>query len=172
MNEPTGNSCVAYLENHPYKTGQFYLQVQFVLSCQAPKYLQLQRYLPEAGLQVNLLPDGTLTHGLIESLPELQGIPRKTAVMLVDNMRPTIQRNLKQVEQVGQQQLPDLLKQALNNVDMEHSAEISRLEQLQKRNPNIRQQEIDSLHDKQKQLRQHLEQAKLRVDSIRVIFCG
>ena len=172
LNESLGNSCVAYLENHGYKTGQFYLQVQFVLSCQAPKYLQLQRYLPTAGLRLSALPDGSLQQGELGTIDVLQNIDKKTAILLVDNMRAPIQKTLKQVEQVGQQQLPQLLKRGLEKVDQEYDAEIRRLKELKKRNPNIRQQEIDSLQLKQQQLRQHIEQAKLRVDSIRVIFCG
>jgi ATP-dependent helicase HepA len=172
LNESTGNSCVAYLEKHAYKTGQFYLQVQFTLSCQAPKHLQLQRYLPTAGLRLSALPDGTLKQGVIDRMDALQDIEKKTAVLLINNMRAPIQKTLKQVEQAGQNQLPELLKRALEKVDQEHDAEIRRLKELKKRNPNIRQQEIDSLQRKQQQLRLHIEQAKLRVDSIRVIFCG
>ncbi|MBL4583668.1 MAG: RNA polymerase-associated protein RapA [Pseudomonadales bacterium] len=172
LNEPLGNSCVAYLENHRYKTGQFYLQAQFTVSCQAPRQLQLQRYLSSAGLYISCLPDGTLGRGIIESLGELQNIDKKTAVLLIENMRAGIQQKLQQVELAGQAELPQLLEKALHNVDQEHNTEIRRLQELKKRNPNIRQQEIDSLHEKQRQLRQHIEQAKLRVDSIRVIFCG
>ncbi|MBV1916219.1 MAG: RNA polymerase-associated protein RapA [Pseudomonadales bacterium] len=172
LNESLGNSCVAYLDKHSYKTGQFFLQVQFVLSCQAPKSLQLQRYLPAASLYLTAMPDGTQKGGAIAALNELQDIDKKTAVMLVNNMRNPIEGTLKQIEETGQSYLPKLLERALEKVDQEYAGEISRLEQLKRRNPNIRQQEIDSLHDKQKQLTQHIQQAKLRSDSIRVVFCG
>ena len=172
LNEPLGNSCVAYLDKHAYKTGQFFLQVQFVLSCQAPKSLQLQRYLPAASLYLTAMPDGTQKGGAIAELQGLQDIDKKTAVMLVNNMRDPVQKTLKQVEETGQGYLPKLVERALEKVDQEHVGEISRLEVLKQRNPNIRQQEIDSLRSQQKQLTQYIQQAKLRMDSVRVVFCG
>ncbi|MDO6806254.1 hypothetical protein Q4595_27610, partial [Wenyingzhuangia sp. 1_MG-2023] len=43
---PIGNASVGYVEHHDSKTGDCYIQLQFVASCPAPKHLQIERYLP------------------------------------------------------------------------------------------------------------------------------
>ena len=54
----------------------------------------------------------------------------------------------------------------------ELNGEISRLQELQKTNRNIRDSEIVLLQQKKEALQQAISQANYKMDNIRIVFCG
>ena len=54
----------------------------------------------------------------------------------------------------------------------ELDGEISRLQELQKTNRNIRDSEIDLLKQKKVALEKAISQASYKMDNIRIVFCG
>lgn len=167
-----GNCCVAYLPRHEHKPGDFYLQIQFLLSCQAPGHLQLQRYLPEASLYVTRLPTGKLRKGQVDFPVPVEELEKTAAALLLRNLRKPLQAAVQQVEAATGQLVPQQVEQAMADMRLELDAEVERLQSIRRYNPLVREDEIKALLDKKSALTHHLQQAQLRIDSIRVIFCA
>ena len=54
LTDVLGKSSVAFIKSRELPTGAYYLQASFVLSAQAPKALQLTRYLPPTPISVTI----------------------------------------------------------------------------------------------------------------------
>jgi len=95
-------------------------------------------------------------------------IPRATAQELIRHARGQITGLIEQAEQaiIEPQQL--ICQQALAAMNAELEAEQQRLQALAEKNPNIRQQEMDFLAQRQAQLADSIQSAELRLDAVRV----
>ncbi|NOY62529.1 MAG: RNA polymerase-associated protein RapA [Gammaproteobacteria bacterium] len=153
------------------------LEAIFMIECAAPKGLQLQRYLPPAILRVvvdeqaHLLNDAP-SHDEINRaamISETNANSSSVRQIIIDN-RKKITRMVKSAEFSAQQQLPQLQHHATKLMLEKLSAEIKRLTLLKRVNPNIRAEEIDYLKDKTRTLHQHIQQAKIKLDAVRIIL--
>lgn len=172
LNEELGNSCLAYLPKHEHKTGDFYLQMQFALSCQAPANLQLQRYLPAAALHITRMPTGKLRKGQVTLPCAPHEVHRTDAALLVRTRLQPLQSAVKQIENAAQGLVPEILDKATLEMHTELNGEIDRLVALKKHNPNVREDEINALISKKQALGRYIGEAQLHTDCIRVVFCG
>ncbi len=172
LSEEHGNSNVAYVENHQFSTGDFYFQAQYTLDCQAPKSLQIQRYLPAEGLHIAVDPAGNIEFAEPDYLDFPEDLKRSTASGLVKRVESGIKKSLKLAKEAAEQQLPKQLAVGEKRMSAELNAEISRLQELQKTNRNIRDSEIELLKEKKEALQQAISQANYKMDNIRIVFCG
>ncbi|HBC57393.1 MAG TPA: RNA polymerase-associated protein RapA [Gammaproteobacteria bacterium] len=172
MSSALGNTCVTFIKEHAFAPGSFYLDVPFVLVSQAPKGLQLQRYLPAAGLRLYCDPSGEIEAGIPILNTAVMDIPRTGAVNLMKKTKPLIESMLTKLEQEAARRMPQILQQAEEKMLTETRAEIQRLTMLKQKNPNIPQAEIECLEKKIKRLRTEIAQVQIQVDSVRVIFCA
>jgi len=172
LSEEHGNTNVSYIEAHDYKTGQFYLQGQFVVDCQVPKGLQVQRYLPSEGLHIALDPAG----GMDFFEPDYPDFPvdlkKATAAGLIKRVEDDAKARIKLIKDKAEQELPSLIASSQNRMSRELDGEIQRLLSLQATNPNIRDSEIELLRKQKDVLKNAIESANYRLDSIRIVFCG
>lgn len=172
LSEEHGNSNVAYIENHHFSTGDFYFQAQYTLDCQAPKSLQIQRYLPTEGLHIAVDPLGNIEFQEPDYLDFPEDLKRSTASGLVKRVESGIKKSLKIAKVAAEEQLPKQLAIGEQRMSAELDAEISRLVELQKSNKNIRDSEIELLRKKKEGLLQAISQANYKMDNIRIVFCG
>jgi ATP-dependent helicase HepA len=172
LSEEHGNSNVAYVENHNFSTGDFYFQAQYTLDCQAPKSLQIQRYLPAEGLHIAVDPEGNIEFQEPDYLDFPEDLKRSTASGLVKRVETGIKKSLKIAKKAAEAQLPKQLALGEKRMTIELDAEISRLRELQKTNRNIRDSEIEMLEQKKEALQQAISQANYKMDNIRIVFCG
>ena len=100
----------------------------------------------------------------------LQKVPRNNAQELVRHARPTLVDMLQKAEDKAKPQQADLIATAQQKVSEEINAELDRMKALAKVNPNVRQSEIDYLQERLAASQHYLSQAKLRLDSLRVIM--
>ena len=172
LSEEHGNTNVSYIEAHDYKTGDFYLQAQFVLDSQAPRGLQIQRYLPAEGLHVSVYPDGRIDF----YEPDYQDFPsdlkRATASGLIKRVEADAKVAVKQAREAADKELPALLEKGMKRMNGEMSSEINRLQKLREFNPNIRDTEITQLENLKSALSEAISGSSYRLDSIRIVFCG
>ncbi len=168
-----GKAAAALLPNHKLPPGTLLLELVYVAESQAPKGLQLTRFLPPT--PVRMLLDGkgndlaaqVSFHALQKQLKPLDGnLVNKAVKMLRDH----IERLLQTGEKYMADQLKPLVEQALRRADSELSAELNRLTALQAVNKNIRQDEIERLQHIRAQSLQRIAQANWRLDSLRVII--
>jgi ATP-dependent helicase HepA len=172
LSEEHGNSNVAYVENHDFSTGDFYFQAQYTLDCQAPKALQIQRYLPAEGLHIAVDPAGKVNFYEPDYLDFPEDLKRSTATGLIKRVEPGIKKALKIAKEAAEAQLPKQLARGATHMANELNGEISRLQELQKTNRNIRDSEIVLLQQKKEALQQAISQANYKMDNIRIVFCG
>jgi len=75
---------------------------------------------------------------------------------------------LERARQLADKQAPKIVEQAKKEMDAQLKSEIARLGELQKVNPSVRDEEIDLLAAQRRSLDEHLRNARLRLDAVRV----
>lgn len=167
-----GNTAVATLKLPPLKPGTLMVEAVFCLHCPAPPQLQLNRYLQDAAMRVLLDVNGKNFAAVLspDKLAKVvQRVPRATSQELVRHSRPQIATLLDRAEEIIAPQRDVQVNAALDNARQLLGAEIARLHELAKVNPNVRHTEIEQLQQQLDATVQHLEQASLTLDAVRVI---
>jgi ATP-dependent helicase HepA len=123
--------------------GQTSLDAIFVLECIAPPQLHVDRFLPPMPIRVSV--EGPNIED-VEDIDEMLGEARRRA----------------------NEQVPELVKRARREMTVQLTAEITRLRELQKVNPSVRDEEIRLLQDQQQELEDHFNNARLRLDALRL----
>lgn len=168
-----GNTAFCTLKLPPLKPGNLMLEAVYVLHCPAPKELELFRHIPQSLMRVLIDDKGkdlsaVLNVGQLSKL--VQKVSRNNAQELVRHARPALSDMLKQAEEITQTQQAQLIANAKRAVVAELKAEIDRLVSLAAVNSNVRQAEIDYLNKRLELSVEYLEQAKVRLDALRVIM--
>lgn len=171
LNGEFGNTAFCTLKLPPLKAGTILLEALFVLQVTGPGELQLERHLPLTSVRVVVDSlDNDLSRVLTPAhLQKLgQKVARRAAQDLVRHARGQIVEMLQRAEALAEVQRPGLLEQASASMREEHQQELQRLQALARVNPNIRDEEIQFLQDTAEQSGHYIEQARLRLDAIRV----
>ncbi|HHH40087.1 MAG TPA: RNA polymerase-associated protein RapA, partial [Sedimenticola sp.] len=167
-----GRSTAAAIRHPEVAGGSLLLELLLVLECPAPRRLQAGRFLPPTLLRV--VVDQTLaerTGALPEKTLEAALAPLDPAVVrrIIAPLRPRIEAMLERGEALAEQRCPALVAAALRKMEEGSQAEIERLVALKRVNPNVRQEEIDSLRQQAAALARHLRAARLKLDAVRLI---
>ena len=167
-----GNSAVALLKNKALKPGTLLLECLFVSEAIAPRELQLQRYLPPTPVRCLLDINGNdlaakVSFDTLDS--QLDAMPRHLASKVAKSQRDTVEKLLNRAETLAESHHDGLRQQALTAFSAEMTEAIERLTRLQQINPLVRQSEIDALREQREQGMHHLQQAKVRLDALRLL---
>ncbi len=166
-----GNTALCTVKLGGVTPGTLLVEALFVLNVQAPRALQLGRYLPAE--PVRLLRDN-LGRDLSEQLPADQlhliaeRVPKQTAHALVKRAQPLLQSLLDTLEAQAAQAQQPLVDDALARMQEERSAGLERLQALAQVNPNVRAQEIEQYQRDTEVLAERLSAAVLQLDAVRV----
>lgn len=168
-----GNTTFCTLKLPPLKPGSLLLEALFILHCPAPAELQLFRFIPQSFIRV-LLDDKGKDLSAVLNVTQLsklvQKVPRNNAQELVRHARPQLTEMIARAEQITQANQAKFIDAAVTAVAAELGAEIDRLKSMAKVNPNVRQDEIEYLQQRMKTSQEYLNQAKVRLDSLRVVM--
>ncbi|UEA16308.1 RNA polymerase-associated protein RapA [Pasteurella canis] len=167
-----GKSAVSLLINKALPAGTLLLEMIYVVEAQAPKGLQLTRFLPPTPIRLLLDQKGNnlaeqVTFNALQK--QLKPIGKNMANKVVKMVRANIEQLIKQSEQKVIAQAEQIIHNAQQLADYTLSTELDRLTALQAVNKNIRQAEIDALETIRTQSLAQLKQATWRLDSLRVI---
>jgi len=168
----TGCCAVSLLKNKSLPVGTLLLEPIYVVETQAPKYLQLNRFLPATPLRLLLDRKG---NNLAEKVSfenfnqQLSTINRHNASKIVNTVQQDIHEMLKMSENVVAEQAQALIQQAQFQAEELLNAEFNRLQALKAVNPTIRDDEIDLLEQHRTEVLDALKQANWRLDAIRLI---
>ncbi|MDH2926140.1 RNA polymerase-associated protein RapA [Lonepinella koalarum] len=172
LSSDIGKTATCLLNNKRIPTGTLLLECIYVVESQAPKGLQLNRFLPPTPVRLlldskgnNLAPNVTFEH--LEK--QLKPMAKTMASKMVKMVRPNLEQMLKAGENLMMLESKQIITQAKQLADKQLSEELERLTALKAVNPAIRQDEINSLETMHQQALQHLQQARWRLDSLRVI---
>ncbi len=168
-----GNSAFCTLESAQYPAGTLLLEAIFTLHCPAPKSLQLQRYLPQSCTRIVIDAAGNeyqdeLTEAYFHQYAGR--IPKATAQEMVRHARENITTLIQQAQSAARQRESAFIDQAISQMQVTMQAEYDRLQALSKKNPLIRQEEIDYIEHTQTALHDALRQAQMRLDAVRVVI--
>lgn len=167
-----GKSAVSLLINKNLPAGTLLLETIFVAETQAPKGLNLTRFLPPTPIRVLLDTKGNnlaaqVSFNGLEK--QLKPVNRQIANQIVKMARRNIEKLIRVSEQKVAEQAMEIIAQAKVEANCKLQAELHRLEALKSVNKNIRDDEIQALEQQLQETLAQLELANWRLDSLRVI---
>ncbi|MBT0585366.1 RNA polymerase-associated protein RapA [Alteromonas oceanisediminis] len=161
-----GKASVAFIKDPELPKGAYYLQTIFVLSAQAPKQLQLGRYLPETPISVCIDAKGKPFEA---EMGHLFNVNKSTANKLIGALKPAIMQNLDVAERSAHQRANQIQHDALERMHRLLGDEVNRLVALSAHNPSIREEEIHFLREQIRQLDGSMQTAQLQLDAVRLV---
>ncbi len=157
------------------KTPGIYVEAIYLLECIAPPPLHVDRFLPPTPLRVLVDHRGNEAGDVIP--PELlaRQVRAGDPYALLD--QPEMREELlpvlvEKAQAIANQRVPNLVAQARRDMAAQLDLEVSRLKELQKVNRSVRAEEVELLVQQKIALDQHLSNARLRLDAIRLIQRG
>ncbi|SUH49220.1 ATP-dependent helicase HepA [Salmonella enterica subsp. enterica] len=168
----TGSSTISLLKNKALPVGTLLVELVYVVEAQAPKQLQLNRFLPPTPVRMLLDKNGNNLAAQVEFETfnrQLSAVNRHTGSKLVN----AVQQDVYAILQLGETQIEKsaraLIDNARREADEKLSGELSRLEALRAVNPNIRDDELAAIDSNRQQVLESLNQAGWRLDALRLI---
>ncbi|GGI69432.1 RNA polymerase-associated protein RapA [Shewanella hanedai] len=169
----TGTTSVAVLKNKSLPAGTIFLELIYMADASAPKSSQLYRYLPPTPVRVLLDKNG---NNLAENVSydsfnkQLSAVNRHIASKLVNASQSILHPLFAKGEEFAATELKLLADSARIKMTSQLTGELERLEALKAVNPNIRDEEIEHLHQQMTELNTYLDGAILQLDAIRLIL--
>lgn len=167
-----GNSSFAFWPDP--KTTALYLEAIYLLECVAPPPLHVDRFLPPTPLRV--LVDhrardesDTITVAALTRVLE-RGDP--LALQQPEVREDLLPGLLKKSHALANARVPGIISAARRDMGARLDHEIARLRELQKVNRSVRAEEIDLLVEQKASLDRRIENARLRLDAIRLVQRG
>ncbi|MGK3113890.1 RNA polymerase-associated protein RapA [Candidatus Pantoea formicae] len=168
----TGSCALSLLKNKALPVGTLLVEMIYVVEAQAPKSLQLTRFLPPTPVRLLMDRAGNNLAGKVEFESfnrQLNAVNRHTGSKLVNAVQQEVHEILTQAEKVIVPEAQALIAAAKVEADEKLSAELSRLEALKAVNPNIRDDEVEALESNREQVLESLGDAGWRLDALRLI---
>ena len=173
LSSETGNSTLSVIKHPDLKSGQFLLELLFIVECSAPPELKIGRFLPHTPIRILIdqnkvdVSDAIDHHDLVNSKNKFD---KNQIVSFLNHQRDHITDMIKTAEQTARADMQVLTKDAGDLMLKTLLAEIKRLVRLKKINPSIKEQEIEQLKETVLLSSDNINQAQLRLDAIRFII--
>ncbi len=152
--------------------GTLLVELIYVVEAQAPKHLQLTRFLPPTPIRLLMDTKGTNLADKVEFESfnrQLNAVNRHTASKLVNAVQQDVHAILTQGEESVVSEARAVIDAARAEANEKLGAELSRLNALKAVNPNIRDDEVEALESNREQVLESLDQANWRLDALRLI---
>ncbi len=167
-----GNAAVALLKNKALPAGTLFVELIYVSEHQAPKHLQLDRFLPPTPIRLLLDKNGT---NLAEKVPfdqfdrQLTPLKRHTAAKLASASQSAVHGLIQQAtDSLGQRQA-QLIAKAREEASQVLDADLARLEALQAVNASIRDDELAEIRAQKSAILAQIDKSQLKLDMVRLI---
>ena len=168
-----GNTSVIAVPIEGVNRGTILLESIFILEAASSEAVPVNRYLPSSTIRVFIDQTGK-RH---DHLPSYSSIDNPGERLRPDMARKIVAARDKLLrkmvtasEKLANRLAPDLFSKAVESSRATIEQEIVRLLALGKINPNVRAEEIEFLRDLLKAIGSNIDQAKLRLDALRVII--
>lgn len=167
-----GKSAVSLLINNRLPAGTLFLEAIYIIETQAPKGLNLTRFLPPTPIRLlldnkgNNLANQVSFDGLER---QLKPVNKQMANKIVKMVRLEIEKLIKASEKAVIPEAQKIIDTAKFEANSKLKAELHRLESLKMVNKNIRADEVEALEQQLNETLTQLESANYRLDSLRVI---
>lgn len=168
----TGSCALSLLKNKALPVGTLLVEMIYVVEAQAPKSLQLTRFLPPTPVRLLMDRAGNNLAGKVEFESfnrQLNAVNRHTGSKLVNAVQQDVHEILTQAEKAIVPEAQAIIAAAKVEAEEKLGAELSRLEALRAVNPNIRDDEVEALESNREQVLDSLGDAGWRLDALRLI---
>ncbi|EXI62961.1 ATP-dependent helicase [Mannheimia granulomatis] len=167
-----GKVAISLLINKGLPAGTLLLEAIYVVEAQAPKGLNLTRFLPPTPIRIlmdnkgnNIAPQVSFT--ALER--QLKPMNKQMANKIAKMARLDIEKLIKASEKAVVGLAKEIIDSAKFEANSKLKAELHRLESLKMVNKNIRADEVETLEQQLKETLAQLETANYRLDCLRVI---
>ncbi|MEM7672875.1 MAG: RNA polymerase-associated protein RapA, partial [Verrucomicrobiota bacterium] len=164
-----GNSAISVFKEA--EEPGIFLQATALVECVAPKDLHIDRYLPITPVQlwINHRGHGIEAPDLSEAKLDLD--PDTDQILGNSAIKGLIKRMAKSAEIEANEVSDSIAEEAQIMMKLELKAEISRLSDLKKLNPDVSDEELQSLVLHQEALKKAISETRVRLDSLHLIIC-
>ena len=167
-----GSAAITVCRKPGYKTGTVFLELLYLSECLAPAELEAQRYLPPNCHRLLLDAQGQDRAAQIAHT-ELQGLcltgNKKLAATVIKSQSAKLKALYQQGETFAKAASTEVVKQAIQTMQQELSAEQDRLQALAAINPNVREDEIEQVTARRELLEVYLRETRVRLDAVRIV---
>jgi len=168
-----GNTALIAIKYDGAKPGTLLLECHFLMEFSDDCKFESQRYFPNSSIPV-VIDENRRDHGyLLESglIPgKLQRVDPDTSLKIIKAKQSEISTLLEEAAQIADRQVPDLVEAAKQRSEEVLGLELDRLSALQAINANVRDEEIEFFRDQLSQFESALENARFRLDAVRVMI--
>lgn len=167
-----GNAALTAIKHPQIPAGSLLLETSFILDSSSSRNLNSNRYLPPTNLHIIVDQNGNDVTQILETVDMASleiAVDKKTASKIISLKEKDCRKLLKTSEALAESKLPVMLQEAHDQANAALDNEINRLIALQQVNPNIRNDEIDYYKAQKEAINAALDNAQLRLDSIRII---
>lgn len=168
----TGSCALSLLKNKALPIGTLLVEMIYVAEAQAPKHLQLSRFLPPTPIRLLVDQQGNNLAEKVEFESfnrQLSKVNRHTSSKLVNALQQEVHMILQLSEPLAATAAQCLIANACQQADQQLSAELARLVALKAVNPSIRDDEITLLENSRAETLASLNRASWRLDALRLI---
>jgi ATP-dependent helicase HepA len=170
-----GKASVSLLKNPKVKAGTLLLELAYTVETVAPKHLQADRFLPVT--TIRRLVDGrgrdlsaAISHEAL--CKQCHKLEKPLARKIVASQKALLEQLLKDDENKARGEADEIIQTALAAMREQQDLELRRLKALREKNPLVRDEEIDFLERQTAALETHLQDARYRLEAVRVIVAG
>ena len=173
VNGERGRVSICALHMPQFPPRGMFIEAIFESNCPAPAGLDIGRYLPCNALRLLVNQEGK---NYAQQLPPdsyealLEKIDPEVARQIIERTRAALKKQVEKIEEIAAQQLPMIRNTAMASMHEELDGELQRLLTLQKRNPTIRDEEVQALRTNISDLEKRLECSTLKLSALRVIY--
>ena len=172
--EEKGNACLISLSNTGLPPSTIIVESLFNFSTPAESHLQISRYLPTDSIRI-VADEKLIDRSKALTIPAIQNnhssVPLNIALQVVKMKQAEIKKIISAIETKIEKVQPEYIKQAQEKSESILNKEIERLQTLAKRNPNVRESEIEYLQQQKQKTHKTLEQLQIQMNAVRVLVC-
>ncbi len=175
LSSEQGNAALAICKHPALKTGDILLETLFRIEGAAPRQLQIDRFLPPQ--LIRLLVDTRLNdHSATIPITELEALTVEldpyTRRQIISKQQSSLRKIIEHAGELATRQLPPIIDTQTAQMQKRLGNEIRRLQELQRVNPNVRNEEIAFLENQRAELSEYMQQTGLRLDALRLIIAA
>ncbi|SET51451.1 RNA polymerase-associated protein RapA [Thorsellia anophelis] len=169
----SGTGAMAVLVNKKLPVGTLFVEFIAIAETQAPKSLQLTRFMPPTPVRLLIDSKGNDMSNDVSfnSLQKkLQPVNKKTAAKLIKVVGEQVRDIVKHAESMIDLKLPNMINEAKTHAETALNHELYRLEALSKINKTVRESELVALKENKNLVLKYIDDTTIRIDALRVIL--
>ena len=168
-----GNAAIGTIKLKGVPPGTMLLEVLYTVNCVAPKFLQVERFLPISPMRLLVDARGKDLAELVphERLNQLiEKVKKPTALAIIKQVHREVESKMTMASSAADKRLGEILTGAEADMRALLGAELQRLQALQTVNASIRDEELAHIRYQIEECAIHIQHASLQLQGLRLII--